>query len=71
MFPVTTTPTRAERKRPCVRCGLASRDGDTYLCRPCLDDPVTHEMADRAVEATSDPRERRVILRGQGWHGGW
>jgi hypothetical protein len=64
-----------EARRPpplCVRCGRRPRSGETYLCGPCLTDPLARQEAAEATRAGgSYTEQRRVCVERFNWVGGW
>jgi hypothetical protein len=56
---------------PCVRCGREPRDGETFLCVGCLQDPVTHQETAVALDAGEDLVARRFAVERFHWAGGW
>lgn len=57
----------------CARCGVEPRDGDTYLCVGCLDDPQRMvEMRCAQVGSPDNAKEQRRLLISManwaGWH---
>jgi len=58
--------------RLCVRCGRRPRAGETYLCPPCLEDPVARAEAAECLRAKGGyVDQRRVAVETFHWAGGW
>lgn len=62
-----------DRRRPlCVRCGRRPRTADTYLCGPCLQDPVARQEARAILRTAGDHMtQRRMAIEHFHWAGGW
>ena len=58
--------------RLCVRCGRRPREGETFLCRACHDDPALHqELQVIERDARDWESQRRLAIETYGWAGGW
>ena len=55
----------------CVRCGIAEREEDTFLCGHCLDlHERTVELRDAEIQFPGDHKaQRRHLTNVYGWQG--
>lgn len=61
------------RPRPCVRCAKHPREGETFLCRDCLEDPrTTRERLEAELLAQQrGTNPRLIVIARHHWAGGW